>query len=116
MREKITSKICLVQNLGTHGNLFGGNMLAWMDEAAAIYAMRITGEHKIVSVKFAEIIFKKPVRENDIIDYYCENPKIGNTSVTFDIIAEVRGEKIFQTECVFVVVDTNGRPKPIKKC
>jgi acyl-CoA thioesterase YciA len=113
MREKVTSKMCLVQNLGTQGNLFGGNMLAWMDEAAAIYAMQVTGEHRIVSVKFAEIIFKKPVKENDIIDYYCENPKLGNTSITFKISAEVRGKEIFSTECVFVVVDENDRPKAI---
>ena len=113
MREKITSKICLVQNLGTNGNLFGGNMLAWMDEAAAIYAMQTTGEPHVVSLKFAEIIFKKPVKENDIIEYYCEDPQIGNTSISFNITAEVRGIKIFSTECCFVVIDKNGQPKVI---
>jgi acyl-CoA thioesterase YciA len=113
MREKITSRICLVQNLGSHGNLFGGDMLAWMDEAAAIYAMKITGEHQIVSVKFGEIIFKKPVKENDIVEYYCENPRFGTTSVSFEITAEVKGERIFRTDCVFVVVDKNGKPKAI---
>jgi acyl-CoA thioesterase YciA len=115
MREKITSKVCLVQNLGTNGNLFGGNMLAWMDEAAAIYAMQVTGEPHVVSLKFAEIIFKKPVKEKDIIEYYCDNSQIGNTSISFDIIAEVRGVKIFSTECLFVVTDENGQPKTITK-
>lgn len=115
MRKKITSKMCLVQNMGTNGNLFGGNMLAWMDEAAAIYAMQVTDEPYVVSLKFAEIIFKKPVKENDIIDYYCEKPQIGNTSIRFNIIAEVRGVKIFSTECLFVVTDKNGQPKTILK-
>lgn len=115
MREKITSKMCMVQNLGTHGNLFGGNMLAWMDEAAAIYAMKVTGEHQVVSLKFSEIIFKRPVKENDVVEYFCDEAKIGNSSVTFNLFAEVRGEEIFKTQCVFVVVDDEGNSKRIDK-
>ena len=86
---KVTSKICMTKDVGTNGNLFGGNMLAWMDEAAAIFAQQITGRN-VVSVRFAEIIFKKPVRQDDIIEFYCEKIKQGHTSVTFDIFAVVK--------------------------
>jgi len=105
---KVTSKICMTKDVGTNGNLFGGNMLAWMDEAAAIFAQQITGKN-VVSVRFAEIIFKKPVKQDDVIEFYCEKIKQGHTSVTFDIFAVVKNEEVFRTECTFVAVDNNGR-------
>ncbi|QSH41287.1 hotdog domain-containing protein [Lentisphaerota bacterium ZTH] len=114
MRVKVTSKICMTKDLGTHGNLFGGNMLAWMDEAAAIYAMQVTKMPRIVSIKFAEIVFKQPVLEDDIICFFCEKPKKGNTSVTFDIFADVNGNEVFRTACTFVALDKYGRPHNIK--
>ncbi|MCP3965391.1 MAG: hypothetical protein GY750_01080 [Lentisphaerae bacterium] len=113
MRVKITSKICMTKDLGTHGNLFGGNMLAWMDEAAAIYAMQVTNMPRVVSVKFAEIVFKRAVQEDDIICFFCENPKKGNSSFTFDILADVNGEEVFRTACTFVAIDKYGKPKSI---
>ncbi len=36
--ELITTKVCMTKDLGVHGNLFGGIMLAWLDEAGAAFA------------------------------------------------------------------------------
>ncbi len=108
MRTRVTSKICMTRDLGVHDTLFGGNMLAWMDEAAAIYARQMMGTARVVSLRFGEILFKYPVKLEDVIDFYCENPRKGNTSLNFDIVAEVRGQIVFKTECTFVAVDGNG--------
>lgn len=112
-RMKVTSKICMTKDVGINGNLFGGNMLAWMDEAAAIFAQQITGAKNIVSVRFAEIVFKKPVREGNVVEFYCEKIKQGHTSITFDILAVVEEDEVFRTECTFVAVDDQGRKTPI---
>ena len=109
VRMKVTAKICMTKDVGNNGSLFGGNMLAWMDEAAAIFARQVTGAKRVVTLRFAEIIFRKPAREGDIIEFYCENMRPGHTSVTFDIFAAIGGEEIFRTECTFVVVDEAGR-------
>ncbi len=103
----------MTKDLGVHNNLFGGNMLAWMDEAAAIYARQMMGIPRVVSMRFGEILFKHPVMLEDIVDFFCDNPRKGNTSLTFDIIAEVRGKTVFNTECTFVSVDANGRKCPV---
>jgi acyl-CoA thioesterase YciA len=103
----------MTKDIGTNGNLFGGNMMAWMDEASAIFAMKVTGEKDVVSLRFAEIIFKHPVKQDDIVDFYADNVRKGRTSVTFDIIAEVDGKECFRTECTFVAVDANGSKKSI---
>lgn len=112
---KVTSKICMTKDIGVNGNLFGGNMLAWMDEAAAIYARFITQEPRVVTVKFGEIVFLKPVKCNDMVDFYCDSEVIGNTSISFDIRACVSGRRVFETSCVFVAVDEEGKKKLIDK-
>lgn len=113
MKTKVTSKMCMTRDVGINGNLFGGNMLAWMDEAAAIYAMMATGEPNMVSVRFAEIVFRSPVKEGEVLNFYCENPRQGHTSFTFDISAEVNCEERFRTECTFVAVNEHGSKKVI---
>lgn len=113
-KVKITSKICMVKDLGLNGNLFGGNMLAWVDEAASIFAHKTTGEPKMVTLKFEEIVFMRPVKQGDIIDFYCTNYEIGSKSITIQLMVCVETSVVFRTSCVFVAVDDEGHSKPIK--
>jgi acyl-CoA thioesterase YciA len=112
-KEKVSSKLCMAKDVGRYGRLFGGNLMAWLDEAAAIYALKCTGEPDIVSYRYSEMIFKRPAVEGDIIDFYCRTLKKGTTSFCFELTAEVCGETVLQTECVFVAVDKNSRKKKI---
>lgn len=113
--EKVTSNICKTKDIGTYGNLFGGVMLAWVDEAAGIYAMKKTGEKRMVTLRFGEVLFRKPVKVGDIVEFYCGDEKVGNSSFSFDIKAVVDGNDVFSTDCTFVAVDAKGKPKTIGK-
>ena len=44
-------------DLGFHGNLFGGKLLAWLDAAGAAYAMEVCDSPRMVTVKIDECIF-----------------------------------------------------------
>ena len=111
--SRITSHLVMTGDLGVSGNLFGGKVMAWMDEAAAIYAMWATGSEKVVTRRFSEILFDKPVRNGELLEFYCGRPKQGRTSITFDIVASVRGRVKFQAECTFVAVNQDGSKKEI---
>ena len=108
-----TSKVCMRKDLGLNGNLFGGNMLSWMDEAAYLFARKITKESNLVTLRFGEITFNQAVKEGDVIEFFCKEVKKGTTSVTFDIVALVENNKVFSTDCTFVSLDTNGKKKKI---
>lgn len=91
-------------------------MMAWIDEAAAIFAKDYTGERFMVTLRFGEFLFLHPVREGDVVHFWVSNPKIGKTSLNFDIEAvRTDGVKVVQTSCTFVAVDDNGKPKKIEK-
>lgn len=109
----ITQKICMTKDIGINGNLFGGNMMAWMDEAAAIYAGRWSQEPRLVTLKYTEIVFQRPVRVGDHVEFYGHNRRLGRTSISFDLEGLVGGQRVFHTNCTFVAVDNQGRSKPI---
>ncbi|MCB2210792.1 hypothetical protein KQI52_01620 [bacterium] len=110
----ITAKMCMTKDVGTHGNLFGGIMMGWLDEAGAIFARTWTGEMHVVTVKFTEIVFKKPVKVGEIVRFEACAPKVGRTSITFDILGLVREELVVRTTCTFVALDDDGHAKMVQ--
>ena len=54
-------------DLGFHGNLFGGKLLAWLDASAAGYAMQVCDTPLMVTIKIDECLFKKTRKRRSII-------------------------------------------------
>lgn len=117
--ELITSRVVKESDLGTHGNLFGGKLLAWLDEAAGVLAAQVADSPRVVTVKFGEITFDRKVKVNRIVKIYGEVKKVGNTSITLHLEARrhnpYSGEQkmITSNEIVFVKVDEDGEPEPL---
>ena len=66
-------------DIGVHGNLFGGTMMSWIDEAGAAYASQICDTPKMVTVKINELIFKKPIKIGNLIKIYGSVKEFGKT-------------------------------------
>ena len=121
MMELITSHPIKKSDLGFHGNLFGGKLLAWLDAAAASYTMEVCDTPRMVTVKIDECVFKKPAKEGQLIKIYGEVKKIGTTSLTLYI--EARSHNVYSgiqsvilsTDITFVRIDENGDPIPISQ-
>jgi acyl-CoA thioesterase YciA len=119
--ELITTKICMALDLGVHGNLFGGNMMAFLDEAAAAYSCQLCDTPRMVTKKIEEVVFQNPVKVGNILKIYGEVDKIGNTSITVKL--EARKHNVYtgqqklvcSTKMVFVRIDDEGSPGPISE-
>jgi len=117
--ELITQKICMGKDIGVNGTLFGGIMLAWVDEAASIMAMQVCRTPNIVTLKIDELIFRKKVKEGFMIKIYGEVAKMGNTSIVMNVEARkssvYSGEEIpvCSTQITFVRIDEAGDPVAI---
>lgn len=117
--ELITTHPIKKSDLGFHANLFGGKLLAWLDAAAASYAMQVCDTPRMVTVKIDECVFNKPAREGQLIKIYGKVLKFGNTSLTMYLEARAhnvysgRQTNILSTSIVFVRIDENGDPIPI---
>ena len=117
--ELITTKMCKTSDIGVNDNLFGGNMLALLDESASVYACQICDTPKMVTKKMDEVVFEIPVKVGNIIKIYGEVEKFGNTSITLKL--EARKHNVYtgkqkivcSTTMVFVKIDEEGDSVPI---
>ena len=121
MMQLVSTHFCKTQNVGYHGNLFGGTLLGWLDEAGAAFAAEKCGTPRMVTVKIAEVIFRKPVRPGQIIKIYGDVIKYGNTSITMKLEARRHSpynnsqKVVCTTDMTFVRIDGDGEPVPINE-
>jgi acyl-CoA hydrolase len=108
-------------DLGFHGNLFGGKLLAWLDASAAAYSMQVCDTPLMVTVKIDECVFKKPAKEGQLLKIYGRVHEIGDTSIT--LYMEARSHNVYtgkqnlilSTYIKFVRIDEHGEPISISK-
>ena len=108
-----TRKWVKPEDLNPNGTLFGGSLLRWIDEEAAIYAICQLDNQRVVTKFMSEINFVSSARQGDIIELGMKATHFGTTSVT--LRAEVRNKitrkSILTVEkMVFVNLDANGNP------
>lgn len=110
----------LPRDTNAQGTIFGGVILSYIDMAGAIEAHRHTGMDRFVTVAMREIIFHAPVFVGDLVSFYSETIKIGNTSITTRVVVEAErygGPKervrVTEAEVIYVAVDRNQQKTKI---
>ena len=106
-------------DLGFHGNLFGGKILAWVDAAASALSMQLCDSPRMVTVSLDQCKFIKPGKEGQLLKIYGRPTKVGNTSI--ELYLEARSHSVYtgsqtvilHTKITFVRIDEEGNPIPI---
>jgi acyl-CoA thioesterase YciA len=115
--EVVTRHIVMERDLNSFGNLFGGAMMAWLDEAAALFVMEKSGYADFVTVSFDNVRFKAPGRRGDAIVIYCRVVKTGRSSITVEAQAFVNEpqssvkRQVIDCRITYVCLE-NGKPTP----
>src|SRR3954469_11584320 len=76
------------RDTNAHGTVFGGIILSYIDVAGGVEAARHTGHDRFVTVAMREVKFHQPVFIGDLVSFYAETLKVGNTSITTRVIVE----------------------------
>ena len=108
-------------DLGFHGNLFGGKLLAWIDSAAAGYSMQLCDSPRMVTVSIDKCFFEKPAKEGQLLKIYGYPSKLGTTSIS--LYMEARAHNVYtgnqivvlKSNIRFVRIDEEGNPIPINE-
>lgn len=82
--EVATRHIVMERDLNPYGHLFGGSMLAWLDEGAALYLQEKIGYRDFVTVSMDNVDFVSPGRRGDSIQILCRVVRTGRSSVTVE--------------------------------
>ena len=119
--DLISTHVCKTMDIGNAGNMFGGHMLALIDESAAAFAAQSCDTPRMVTVKIDECVFKHAVRVGNLIKIYGEIDSIGTTSITLKV--EARRHSVYtgdqkivvSTKIKFVRIDEDCNPIPISE-
>ncbi|MEA3548719.1 MAG: hotdog domain-containing protein [Thermodesulfobacteriota bacterium] len=117
--QYIATKICQAGEIGIHGNLFGGTMLSWLDEAGASLACYLCSTPDMVTLKMNDVLFKKTVKTGDHIRLFGKVIRVGTSSITLTIEArrflfDSREQEIVcSTEIIYVRINDQGKPLAI---
>lgn len=102
-----------------YGDIFGGWVLAQMDTAGGIAAVKYA-EGRIATVAIEAMQFHQPIHIGDVLCVYTELVRVGTTS--FDLRLEAWAlrdaigglDKVTQGLFTYVALDETGRPRPVE--
>jgi acyl-CoA thioesterase YciA len=99
-----------------HGDVFGGWIMAHVDIAGAVPATR-RAAGRVATVAVTSFAFRQPVFVGDLVSFYSDIVRTGNTSITVEV--EVYAERnrmerevVKVTEATLVYVATDQQRKP----
>jgi acyl-CoA thioesterase YciA len=102
------------------GTIFGGVILSSLDLAGAVEAHQHS-DRKLVTAAMHEVKFIAPVFVGDLVSFYTETVKIGNSSLTVRVTVEATRAlaphetvRVTRADVVYVAIDEAGRPVPVQ--
>ena len=110
-----TRKWVKPEDLNPNGTLFGGSLLRWIDEEAAIYAIVQLDNQKVVTKLIFEVNFVSSAEQSDIIELGITATAFGRTSITMRWVVrnKITHKNILTIErMVFVNMGPDGKPAP----
>lgn len=102
-----------------HGDVFGGWIMAQVDIAGSIPATH-RADGRVATIAVNSFVFKSPVFVGDLLSFYAEVVKTGNTSLT--VCVEVYAQrqrldaevvKVTEATLTYVATDSARRPRPL---
>ena len=99
-------------HLNHEGHLFGGELMAAMDEIGYC-AARTTWPRGRFVTRAAEIQFVSPARLGDVIRFVAETTKTGVTSLCVTVTGQVDGRVIGIARMIYVSLDAAGHKTPL---
>jgi acyl-CoA thioesterase YciA len=111
-REVAIRLTMMPRDTNAHGTVFGGVILSYIDVAGGVEAVRQTGHDRFVTVAMKEVIFHEPVFIGDLVSFYAETTRVGNTSITIKILVEAerfgshgQSVKVTEAEVSYVAIN-----------
>lgn len=105
-------KLVMQGDMNAAGTLFGGSMMAFLDEAAALYVMCQLKTKHVVTVSVDKVLFKVPVFLGDFLVFDAETISIGKeSSITVKITVSKKNleqdtqDVVTTCDMVFVAID-----------
>jgi len=118
-RDPALRTFAMPKDANPNGDIFGGWIMAQMDLAGAVAAVR-RARGRVATVAVEAMEFHRPVNVGDLVSCYAEVTKVGRTSMRVEIETWVERrmtrvqEKVTAGTFTYVAIDEKGRPRPVE--
>ena len=116
-KQPVLRTVPMPADLNQNGDVFGGWVMAQVDVAGAIPAMR-RARGRVTTVSVNSFQFKQPISVGDLISLYAEVVHVGNTSVTVNVevyaernYADPVAVKVTEAQLTYVAIDGTGKKR-----
>ena len=83
-QEPVLRVMTMPADVNAAGDIFGGWVMAQVDIAGAIPAMR-RARGRIATVAVNSFLFKQPISVGDVVSFYATVASVGRTSIIVDV-------------------------------
>ena len=104
-----------------HGDIFGGWIMAQVDLAGGVLASQ-RARGRVATVAVNSFLFKQPVFVGDLLSFYAEIVRIGNTSITVNVEVyaqrnpeDIEVVKVTEATLTFVATGPDRRPRTVPR-
>lgn len=105
-------KLVKPEDLNSRNVLFGGRLMAWIDEECAIYSACQMGTPMVVTKYISELNFQAPAYQGDVVEIGVGTVKVGRSSLTVrcEVRSKMTGRVIVSVDrIVFVAISVDGK-------
>ncbi len=102
-----------------HGDIFGGWIMAQVDIAGGVIASQ-RARGRVGTVAVNAFLFKQPVFIGDVLSFYADVVRVGNTSITVSVEvyaqrnpADIEVVKVTEATLTYVAIGPDRRPRPV---
>ena len=118
-KEPVLRVIPMPADANHHGDIFGGWIMSQVDIAGGVLAAR-HARGRVAPVAVNSFQFKQPVQIGDLLSFYAEIVRVGNTSITVNVEVyaqrnpeDVEIVKVTEATLTYVATDNNRRPRTV---
>jgi acyl-CoA thioesterase YciA len=118
-RQPTLRAIAMPGDVNAAGNIFGGWVMAQVDLAGSIAAVR-RARGRVATVAVNAFQFKHPISVGDVVSFYTEILRVGRTSITVDVAVYAERDpaapvvvKVTEAALTYVALDANGMKREV---
>ena len=120
-KEPVLRVVPMPADLNPAGDIFGGWVMAQVDLAGSVAAVR-RARSRVTTVAVNSFLFKQPISVGDLVSFYAEVVRVGNTSITVEVqvYAERRPwnpivVKVTEATVTYVALNQDGSKRSLNQ-
>jgi len=118
-KEAVLRVVPMPADANQHGDIFGGWIMAQVDIAGGVMAAR-HARGRVATIAVNAFQFKQPVFIGDVLSFYADIVRVGNTSITVyvEVYAQrnptdIETVKVTEATLTYVATGPDRRPRPV---